>query len=63
MAGLLPALVASRRDWRAAAALLVPESALAPLFGLVRLGYAIESVTPKRITLMCPLLPRARRPR
>lgn len=58
LAGIVGAVIAGDDPWRERVAPTLPEAALAPLFGLVRLGYAIERLSPESVTLMCPTLPR-----
>lgn len=58
LAGLVRAVMVNDEVWRERVAPALPEAALAPLFGLVRLGYAIERLSPESVTLMCPTLPR-----
>lgn len=58
LAGLVRAVRVNDEGWRERVASSLPAAALAPLFGLVRLGYAVERLSPERLTLMCPALPR-----
>ncbi|MEZ4406117.1 MAG: hypothetical protein R3A52_06560 [Polyangiales bacterium] len=58
LTSLVRAVMVGDDPWRERVAPTLPEAALAPLFGLVRLGYAIERLSPESVTLMCPTLPR-----